>query len=308
MSTIAVETRSLRKTYGDVVAVEGVDLQVQRGEVFGIVGPDGAGKTTTFQMLVGAIEPTDGDALVAGFSVRNHPEEVKRRIGYVSQRFSLYGDLTVQENLEFFADIHGVPKHQRLARQQELLEFSRLTPFTRRLAQNLSGGMKQKLALACSLIHAPEILFLDEPTTGVDPVSRRDFWRILYTLVGQGMTLVISTAYMDEAERCNRVAMMHHGRIIQCDSPDSLRHHMPGTLWQIICHPLREASEVLAQTPGVKSAQVFGARLHVWVEEGGLDMDALVQRLENSNVHVEGFRRIVPGLEDVFVSLLQGRG
>ncbi len=307
MSTLAVMAQGLRKTFDEVVAVDRVDMEVYLGEVFGIVGPDGAGKTTTFRMLVGAIAPTEGDAVVAGFSVRTHPEEVKRRIGYMSQRFSLYGDLTVQENLEFFADIYGVPSSERLPRQRELLEFSRLTPFTRRLAQHLSGGMKQKLALACSLIHTPQILLLDEPTTGVDPVSRRDFWRILYTLVGQGMTLVVSTPYMDEAERCNRIAFMNRGRIIECDHPDNLRRRVTGNLWEVTCHPVREAREMLMRSPLVKNVQVFGARLHVWMETAVPDASAVVPYLESAGVKVESARRIVPGLEDVFVSLIQSQ-
>jgi ABC-2 type transport system ATP-binding protein len=304
MSGWAVEARGLRKAFGHIVAVDSADLQVRTGEVFGIVGPDGAGKTTTFRMLVGAIEPDTGEAFIAGFNVRTHPEEVKRRIGYMSQRFSLYGDLTVQENLDFFADIHQVPKEQRVARQQELLEFSRLAPFTKRLAQNLSGGMKQKLALACTLIHTPEILFLDEPTTGVDPVSRRDFWRMLYTLVSKGITLVVSTPYMDEAERCNRIAFMHGGRIIECGSPDNLRRRMRGALWEMVCHPQRRAREILAQLPSVKGVQVFGERLHVWLEDAQAGFAPLQQALAQAGVHTEHIRQIAPGLEDVFVSII----
>ncbi len=305
MSEWVVEARGLRKTFGHIVAVDSLHLQVRPGEVFGIVGPDGAGKTTTFRMLVGAIEPDAGEALVAGFNVRTHPEEVKQRIGYMSQRFSLYGDLTVQENLDFFADVYQVPREERLARQQELLEFSRLAPFTKRLAQNLSGGMKQKLALACTLIHTPEILFLDEPTTGVDPVSRRDFWRILYTLVGRGMTLVVSTPYMDEAERCSRIAFMYDGRIIDCDTPDNLRSRMSGNLWEIICHPQRRAREILAQLPEVKSVQVYGERLHVCLDGVRTQFQPLQEILTQSGIQVGHIRQVVAGLEDVFVSIIE---
>lgn len=307
MSELAVEARALRKLFGDGVAVDSVDLLVKRGEVFGIVGPDGAGKTTTFRMLVGAIEPTAGEAIVAGFNVSTHPEEVKQRIGYMSQRFSLYGDLTVQENLDFFADIYHVPKEERIARQKELLEFSRLAPFTRRLAQNLSGGMKQKLALACTLIHTPEILFLDEPTTGVDPVSRRDFWRILYSLVGRGMTLVVSTPYMDEAERCNRIGFMYAGRIIVCDSPDNLRNRMTGDLVELICHPQREAKQILSHTAGVQGVQVFGERLHVWLQNAERDVPLIQQTLAQANVRIEHLQPISPGLEDVFVAIMEAQ-
>ncbi len=307
MSELAVEAHALRKLFGEVVAVDSVDLQVKRGEVFGIVGPDGAGKTTTFRMLVGAIEPTAGEAIVAGFNVRTHPEEVKQRIGYMSQRFSLYGDLTVQENLDFFADIYRVPKEERIARQKELLEFSRLAPFTHRLAQNLSGGMKQKLALACTLIHTPEILFLDEPTTGVDPVSRRDFWRILYSLVGRGMTLVVSTPYMDEAERCNRIAFMYAGRIIVCDSPDNLRNRMMGDLVELICHPQREAKHLLSHTAGVQGVQVFGERLHVWLQNAERDVSLIQRTLAQANVRIEHLQPMSPGLEDVFVAIMEAQ-
>jgi ABC-2 type transport system ATP-binding protein len=298
----------LRKEFGAIVGVESVDLEVKRGEIFGLVGPDGAGKTTTIRMLCAILEPTAGEAQVAGFDVRTQPEEIKRRIGYMSQRFSLYGDLTVAENLAFFADLYRVPKSERPQRQQELLQFSRLTPFTSRLAQNLSGGMRQKLALACTLMHTPEILFLDEPTTGVDPVSRRDFWRILYTLLAQGVTLVVTTPYMDEAERCNRVALINKGRIIECDTPDHLRQRMRGELLELICAPQRRAKEVLSALPGVLSVQVFGERLRIWVENAERDQSLVENALRQSQVTIEHIRRIAPNLEDVFVSMLAEQG
>jgi drug efflux transport system ATP-binding protein len=303
----AVQTTGLRKEFGHLVAVESIDIAIERGEIFGFVGPDGAGKTTTMRMLCGIMEPTAGEARVAGFDVRAQPEEVKRRIGYMSQRFSLYGDLTVDENLEFFADIYRVPKAERRQRRRELLEFSRLTPFVKRLAQNLSGGMRQKLALACTLMHTPEILFLDEPTTGVDPVSRRDFWRILYSLLGQGVTLVVSTPYMDEAERCNRVALIDKGRVIECDTPDNLKQRMRGELLEMICEPQRRAREVLGATPGVLSVQVFGERLHVWVENAEQDQPRIETALQQAQVALAHLRRVEPGLEDVFVSVLAER-
>jgi len=304
MDEHAVYTKGLRKEFGSIVAVESVDLAIRRGEIFGLVGPDGAGKTTTIRMLCGIIEPTAGDARVAGFDVRTHPEEIKRRIGYMSQRFSLYGDLTVAENLAFFADIYHVPKSARAGRQKELLDFSRLTPFTGRLAQNLSGGMKQKLALACTLMHTPEILFLDEPTTGVDPVSRRDFWKILYSLIGQGVTLVVSTPYMDEAERCNRVALIDKGRVIECDTPDNLRGKMHGELLELTCSPQRRAKEILSALPGVLAVQVFGERLHVWVENAERNQPQIERSLRESGICVDHLRRVAPNLEDVFVSML----
>lgn len=304
MGTDAVEAKGLRKEFGALVAVDSVDLSIKRGEVFGLLGPDGAGKTTSIRMLCGIMEPSAGEAAVAGFDVQRQPEAVRKRIGYMSQRFSLYGDLTVAENLAFFADIYHVPKRERAARKKELLEFSRLTPFINRLAQDLSGGMKQKLALACTLMHTPEVLFLDEPTTGVDPVSRRDFWRILYSLLGRGMTLLVSTPYMDEAERCNRVALMDQGRIVECDTPDALKRRMRGELLELICSPQRRAAEVLSALSGVLSVQVFGERLHVWVEDAVRDLPAVESALGGAGITTEHTRRVVPGLEDVFVSMV----
>lgn len=303
-----IKAEALRKEFGSITAVDSLDLSVQRGEIFGLLGPDGAGKTTTIRMLCGILEPTAGDAAVAGFSVRRQPEQVKKRIGYMSQRFSLYGDLTVEENLSFFADIYRVPKSERTRRRQELLEFSRLGPFTKRLAQDLSGGMKQKLALACTLMHTPEILFLDEPTTGVDPVSRRDFWRLLYSLVSQGVTLFVSTPYMDEAERCTRVALIHRGRIIQCGTPDELKARMRGHLLELIADPQRLAKDALSTCPGVLGVQVFGERLHVWVDDADRDTPAVTSALASAGVTVIHLRRTAPGLEDVFISMVSNAG
>lgn len=303
-SAYAVRTRGLRKQFGSLVAVQDLDLEVRRGEIYGLVGPDGAGKTTTIRMLCGVLEASAGEAEVAGFDVRRRPEEVKRRLGYMSQRFSLYGDLTVAENLLFFARLYHVPREERLRRERELLEFSRLGPFRSRLAQDLSGGMKQKLALACTLLHTPEVLFLDEPTTGVDPVSRRDFWRLLYSLLREGVTLFISTPYMDEAERCNRVAFMQQGRLLVSDSPDALKARMRGELFEIIVAPQRRAKETLAARPEVSGVQVFGDRLHAWTHEGSGGEPAL--RTALSGLSLTSLRRIEPGLEDVFVSLVTG--
>jgi ABC-2 type transport system ATP-binding protein len=305
-SSYAVRTSGLRKRFGDVTAVDGLDLQVAPGEIFGLVGPDGAGKTTTMRMLCGILDPTAGHAEVAGHDVLRDPEAVKRRIGYMSQRFSLYGDLTVAENLLFFANLYHVPRAERLRREEELLGFSRLTPFRRRLAQDLSGGMKQKLALACTLIHTPQVLFLDEPTTGVDPVSRRDFWKILYSLLKEGVTLFVSTPYMDEAERCNRVALMDRGRLLLCDAPEALKRRMRGDLLEIVAQPQRQAKDLLSERPEVLGVQVFGDRLHVWVAEAARDQPALLSALAEKQIDVIASRRAAPGLEDVFVSVVTG--
>jgi ABC-2 type transport system ATP-binding protein len=302
----AVRAQGLRKEFAGTAAVDGVDLEIAPGEIFGLVGPDGAGKTTTLRLLCGLLDPTAGEAAVAGFDVFRQPEEVKRRIGYMSQRFSLYGDLTVAENLYFFARIYQVPRAERLRRSRELLEFARLTPFVKRLAQNLSGGMKQKLALACTLIHTPTVLFLDEPTTGVDPVSRREFWKILYDLLQEGVTLVVTTPYMDEAERCHRVALMDRGRLLLCDTPEALRGRMRGDLLELATERPREAKDALTKLPSVLGAQVFGDRLHVWVENADRDAPALATAMAEAGVPALSSRSIAPTLEDVFVSVLSG--
>lgn len=218
-----IRTRGLTRRFGELVAVDGLDLEVARGEIFGLVGPDGAGKTTTLRMLCGLVDPTGGSAEVAGHDVAREPQAVKDRIGYMAQRFGLYADLSVRENMEFYADLFGITGTERADLSGRLLAMTRMEPFRDRRAGQLSGGMKQKLALMCTLLHRPEILFLDEPTNGVDPVSRRDFWTILYQLLKDGITILMTTAYLDEAERCNRVGLMYRGRLIRCDAPEALK-------------------------------------------------------------------------------------
>jgi ABC-2 type transport system ATP-binding protein len=218
-----IETRGLTRRFGDLVAVDRLDLSVARGEIFGLVGPDGAGKTTTLRMLCGLMEPSEGSATVAGHDVAREAQAVKDRIGYMAQRFGLYGDLTVEENMAFYGDLFGIVGSERDELSARLLRMTRMEPFRSRQASRLSGGMKQKLALMCTLLHRPEVLFLDEPTNGVDPVSRRDFWTILYQLLKDGITIFLTTAYLDEAERCNRVGLMHKGRLIRCETPDEMK-------------------------------------------------------------------------------------
>ena len=253
-----IEARGLSRSFKKLQAVDELDLSVERGEIFGLLGPDGAGKTTTIRMLGAIMDPTEGEARVAGFDTKKEPEEIKKRIGYMAQQFSLYGDLTVLENLVFFADIFGVGREERKERIASLLEFARLTEFQDRRAAHLSGGMQKKLALACTLIHRPEVIFLDEPTTGVDPVSRREFWDILTELHLEGVTLFVSTPYMDEAERCSRVALMFDGQIIVCDTPEQIKGLVEGKLLELRPDRLREAGEILRELPEVLEVQTFG--------------------------------------------------
>ncbi|HTR98410.1 MAG TPA: ABC transporter ATP-binding protein [Bacteroidota bacterium] len=298
----AVTLASVVRKFGDVVAVDDVSLEVRRREMFALVGPDGAGKTTVMRMLCGITPPTTGTVNVLGFDVTKQPEEVKKRIGYLSQKFSLYGDLTIDENIEFFAEIHGVAGYRE--RRNELLEFTRLTPFRTRLADRLSGGMKQKLALACTLIHSPDLLLLDEPTTGVDPVSRRDFWKVLANLLRTGMTIIMTTPYLDEAERCNRVSLMSGGKNLVTDSPRAMKKLMHGEVVEVVCSDIRRSFTRVRTLPLVKEAQAFGDRLNILVENAARDVPALLAELRESRIDVEHWRVIPPSLENVFISLL----
>ncbi len=300
MSEIALRTRDLGRAFGELWAVRGLDLEVRRGEIFGLVGPDGAGKTTTMRMLTGILAASEGEAEVAGFSIRGGEEDIKLRISYMSQRFGLYGDLSVEENLRFYADLYEVPRREREPLEERLLGFSNLTPFRKRLARNLSGGMKQKLGLACALIHKPEILFLDEPTNGVDPVSRRDFWRILYAMLKEGVTIFVSTAYLDEAERCSRVGLMHHGRLIQCDTPQQLKRGMAGQLLELEIERPRAAREALAAEFGGERVSLFGGTLHVHADDD-TDAEAALRILAQAGFAVQSKKLIRPSLEDVFI-------
>ncbi|MGA2444443.1 MAG: ABC transporter ATP-binding protein [Opitutaceae bacterium] len=303
----AIRTTGLRRTFDDLVAVEGLNLDIAAGEIFGLVGPDGAGKTTTMRMLTGILPPTGGAAEVAGFDVVRHAERLKEHIGYMSQRFGLYPDLTVMENIEFYADIYGVPARGRVEKIDRLLSFSNLTPFKQRLAGNLSGGMKQKLGLACALIHTPRVLFLDEPTNGVDPVSRRDFWRILYQLVREGVTIFVSTAYLDEAERCNRLALLHQGRLLGLGTPDEVKAMMPGALLEVrTAAPRRTASLLRAHLAGA-SVGLFGDRVHVAVRDTAAAESAIRRLVAAAGFESLAIRPIEPSLEDVFVSVLAAK-
>ncbi len=298
----ALEIKSVTKTFGEITAVDDISLTVNRGEMFALVGPDGSGKTTTIRMLCGIVKPTSGDLQILGFDVQKQKDEVKKRIGYLSQKFSLYGDLTIDENIEFFAEIHGVYDYH--ARRDELLEFTRLTKFRDRLAEKLSGGMKQKLALACTLIHTPDIIFLDEPTTGVDPVSRRDFWKVLSALLKTGITIVMTTPYLDEAERCSRVALMDGGKILMTDSPANLKKVMNGEVVELVCSNIRGSFSLLKKYTLVKEVQAFGDRLNLVVNSSVNDMEAIAQHLKENSIEITEWRVVKPSLENVFISLL----
>ena len=305
MSDLAVEVSGLRKAFGEVVAVESICLEVARGEIVGLVGPDGAGKTTTLRMLCGILLPDAGEIRVAGHDAVRDPEGVKARIGYVPQRFSLHRDLTVNENIQYFADLYSVPRSIWQPRRQELLEITQMAPFADRLAGKLSGGMRQKLSLLCSLIHRPEVLFLDEPTTGVDPLSRRDFWKILYDLPRQGVTMVISTPYMDEAARCTRVGFLHQGRVLREDTPQRLRESVQSRIFEVRCSDQRACREALKGDPGVEGVEVFGDRLHVALRPGA-DPEAIWRHLAQAGVKAVEPREVPVSLEDVFVAMAGG--
>ncbi len=302
MTDAAIDIQNLSKSFGDIKAVDQLQFDIRSGEMFGIVGPDGSGKTTAIRMLCGILAPTSGTATVLGHDIIRQPDAVKAEIGYLSQKFSLYGDLSIDENIEFFAEINKVYDYR--ARRDELLEFTRLTPFRDRLAEKLSGGMKQKLALACTLIHTPKIIFLDEPTTGVDPVSRRDFWKILQSLLKSGITIVMSTPYLDEAERCNRVALMNNGRVMQVDEPANLKKLMKGEVIEIVCDRVRDAATILKSKAMGDEVQTFGDRLNVVVANSAREFPRIESALKEQGIRIESWREVSPSLENVFISLL----
>ncbi len=303
MSDLAVELSGLTRRFGPVVAVEGLSFSVRRGELFGIVGPDGAGKTTTLRMLAGVLRPTAGDARVCGASVVRDPEAVKRRIGYVSQRFGLYEDLTVRENLEFYADLYRVARQLRGPRRERLYRFSGLREFEGRLAGKLSGGMKQKLGLCCALIHEPEVLLLDEPTFGVDPISRRDLWIMVHEMVARGVTVVVSTAYLDEAERCDRIAILDRGALLALDSPSRLQASLRGKIWSIRVDDLLAAQAVLKSVFGVKRVARFGEALHLTLADPEGDRRRVGEALASQGIALIGADEVEPSLEDVFIEI-----
>jgi ABC-2 type transport system ATP-binding protein len=292
-----IHGENLTRRFGALTAVDHVSLDVQQGEIFALVGPDGAGKTTTMRLLCGLMNPTEGSAIVAGHDVATELDQVKDQIGYMAQRFGLYVDLTVEENMRFYSDLFGIVGREYDELSTRLLQMTRMTPFTKRPAGKLSGGMKQKLALMCTLLHKPRVLFLDEPTNGVDPVSRRDFWAILYHLVREGLTVFVATAYLDEAERANRVAFMHQGKIIRCDTPSALKHSLAEHVYLIQAKDRRATIALLERQPGVLTVQPAGADLHLFVDQEITTPEKLVE------ITPFAYRPIVPSLEDVFIAL-----
>ncbi len=298
---LAIKLNDIRKNYGNVEALKGVTLDVKEGEMFGLVGPDGAGKTTTIRLLCGLLIPSGGDAELFGLNLEKDKIKIQRQIGYLSQKFSLYGDLTIDENIEFFADLHGVKNYQE--RRNELLEFTRLTKFRDRLADNLSGGMKQKLALACTLIHKPKIIFLDEPTTGVDPVSRRDFWKILSNLLKDNVTIFMSTPYLDEAERCNRVALLNDGKVMSFDTPKNIKESLKKNIIEIVCTPIIKAYKYIKENSEFE-VQMFGDRLNVAVDNYDKEYNTVETLIRNAGAQMIDHRIIPTSLENVFIHLI----
>jgi ABC-2 type transport system ATP-binding protein len=300
-----IETRALGRTFGKQIAVTGLNLQIPPGELFGLVGPDGAGKTTTLRLLSGLLKISAGSATVLGYDLRSDTETIKKHLGYMAQQFSLYGELSVEENLLFFADLFDVPRDQLAGRMERLLEFAGLTQFVSRPAGNLSGGMQKKLALACTLLHQPEILLLDEPTTGVDPISRREFWDILAELHLQGTTILVSTPYMDEADRCSRVGLMFQGRLVQCASPAEIRQNLHAELVELFPSDWRRALEIVRDLPGVLGCQTYGEALRVMVDAARQRMPEIRAALQDAGISSGEMRQAPARMEDAFISLIQ---
>jgi ABC-2 type transport system ATP-binding protein len=305
MAEIALRLENVVKRYGSVRALNGVSFDVRQGEMFGLIGPDGAGKTTTIRLLCGLLHADGGAVRMLGKDpVANHAQ-ITRSVGYLSQRFSLYGDLSIDENIAFFAEIHGLWRYED--RRRRLLELTQLLPFRNRLADRLSGGMKQKLALACTLIHEPRVILLDEPTTGVDPVSRREFWKLLAEFLQQGITILVSTPYLDEAERCHRVALLHDGKRLALDTPDALRRSLPGRMLEVMVADQARAIPVIQLVASVVDVRAFGERVHVRLsQDAGPDAATRVTHaLEGAGLRVTSARTVQASLEDVFIARLE---
>ena len=300
-----IRTEDLTRRFGKITAVDRLNLEVEQGEIFGLVGPDGAGKTTTLRLLCGLLDPTSGRVTVDGHDVRLKIELIKDSIGYMPQRSGLYMDLTVQENMDFYADLFGISADERRVLTARLLRMTRMEPFRDRAAGKLSGGMKQKLSLMCALLHHPQVLFLDEPTNGVDPVSRRDFWAILYQLVKEGMTVVVTTSYLDEAERCNRVGLMHQGRLIRCNTPEALKRQFTEPCFEVQAADPKRVRDFLEKSEGVLSVEPAGAVLHLFLYADRTSAASLERSLMDAGLGPANFKQMTPSLEDVFIASIR---
>lgn len=307
-TTAAITVQELHKEFPGIVAVDHLSFSVQQGEIFGLVGPDGAGKTTTMRMLAGVMAADSGAIEVAGCDVVRAPEAAKHLLSYMPQRFGLYEELTVAENIRFYADLFGVNRGEREGRATQLLTAAGMSEFTRRQAGKLSGGMKQKLGLVCALIHTPKVLLLDEPTNGVDPVSRRDFWRILYSLLDQGVTILTTTAYLDEAERCHRVALLHEGRMLFCDTPENLKRSLRGAVLSLVTSAARPMRDLLTGVAGISSMMLVGDGLHLVVHDPQVMVPALTARIAAAGLTLERIDEVTPSIEDLFIEAVQGTG
>jgi ABC-2 type transport system ATP-binding protein len=302
-----ITTDRLTRSFKRITALREIDLNVQRGEIFGLVGPDGAGKTTMLRLLAAVMIPTSGRVTVAGHDSVKNAEEIREHVGYMPQKFSLYGDLSVRENLEFYADIFGVQGGERQRRFEQVLSFAHMSNITDRRAKQLSGGMQKKLGLSCTLIHRPDVLLLDEPTTGVDPVSRREFWDLLTELHIQGTTIVISTPYMDEAERCNRIGLLLKGELIECGTPREIKAMVKGQVVEFHPDRLEAARALLSVQPGVLEVQVYGTLLHIFVEDADQVWPRLQATLHDAEIKIDAVRLIHPRMEEAFISLMHAR-
>jgi ABC-2 type transport system ATP-binding protein len=307
-TTYSLRVRNLERRFGDFVAVKGINLDVKQGEIFGFLGPNGAGKSTTIRMLCGILNPTSGEGTVAGFDIRKQTEEIKTRIGYMSQRFSLYEDLTVEENIDFYSGIYSIPESKRKDRKEWVIKMAGLKDHRDSKTGTLSGGWKQRLSLGCAILHEPPIIFLDEPTAGVDPISRRNFWDLIYHLSSQNVTIFVTTHYMDEAEYCDRLALIYRGELIALGSPETLKSDlMREDVYEVEINRPQDSVNVFQKVPGIKDVSLFGNVVHVVAEKGANVIEQARRILTSADFTVRNFEKIQPSLEDVFVSLIEAR-